>query len=673
MKRAPGDMVKGAAVTAKDGGGSARPFVDSQYPTVARGPATDPTVEVGAVGDLQPGMVLGKYRVVKRIAGGGMGAVYEAIHTGISKPVALKTMSPTLATDPRAATRFLREAGAASRLDHPHVVDVTDFGTDSGVSYLVMELLRGQDLSALIAREPNGLDPSLVADVMLAVCAGVFAAHESGVVHRDLKPQNIFLARTPLGEVVPKVLDFGISKRLDDELETGLTSSGAVMGTTHYLSPEQVAGRPLDLRSDQYSLGVILYEALTGRRPHDGTSMFAVMQSIGAGRFPQPRLVRPEIPVALEAVILKAMSARPADRFESVHGLGASLMAFASPKRRIMWSDYYERGRPAVTPAPGSYARIPLPAVCAEGGTVALDLKKEGAPLTPTQTRARESERREAPPVWKDTRSEPRPVPVLGTEEYLRTNPIHRTGPRRVIALLALLAGGVSAYTFLVEPRWRDRLPDGASPPGPAVERAGPGDPSRSAGPASPASEGLIPATPPTERPAGTGAPDPIQPAAPPVPAVPGSSTVAAPRSAGAPRPSSPATGSAAAERELGDVDREVAGTAAAGRVRAGSKARGGRPGGMLARKKAADLEGERALGSLFPQKPAPVSAPVTAPWRTPQPAAVVPPAVARPTTAPEAARPAVPSTVPPPVTPPPVPQLPPRPIINPGGAPILE
>ena len=173
--------------------------------------------------------MLGKYRIVRPLGSGGMAAVYEALHTGIGKPVAIKTLR-AVATDARAEARFLREAAAASRLDHPHVVDVTDFGTENGLSYLVMELLRGEDMGAVVARDPGTLDPTFVVDVMLAVCAGVFAAHESGVIHRDLKPQNIFLARTPLGELVPKVLDFGISKRIDEDVGSGLTNSGARAG-----------------------------------------------------------------------------------------------------------------------------------------------------------------------------------------------------------------------------------------------------------------------------------------------------------------------------------------------------------------------------------------------------------------------------------------------------------
>ncbi len=322
---------------------------------------------------LAPGTMLGKYRIVRPLGAGGMAAVYEALHTGIGKPVAIKTLR-AVATDARAEARFLREAAAASRLDHPHVVDVTDFGTENGLSFLVMELLRGEDMGALVERDPGTLDPTFVVDVMLAVCAGVFAAHESGVIHRDLKPANIFLARTPLGELVPKVLDFGISKRLDEEVGSGLTGSGAVLGTTHYLSPEQIAGKQLDVRCDQYALGVILYEALTGRRPHEGNTAYAVMHSIGEGNFVPPRKVRPDISPALESLLVRAMSIRAQDRFESVHEMGRALLPLASSKRRVIWSDYYERDRPPVSPSsPPSYLDPPRPPVSNDKGTMAID------------------------------------------------------------------------------------------------------------------------------------------------------------------------------------------------------------------------------------------------------------------------------------------------------------
>jgi serine/threonine-protein kinase len=311
----------------------------------------------------EPGTMLGKYQIVCRLGSGGMGSVYEAVHTGIAKPVAIKTLSNRLASEPRAQTRFLREAAAASRLNHPHVVDVNDYGAEDGVTYIVMELLRGEDLAGMLAREPAGMPIDVTADVMLAVCAGVFAAHEAGVIHRDLKPQNIFLAHTAIGDVVPKVLDFGISKLLDEQMSQTLTGTGTVMGTTPYLSPEQVAGHPVDGRSDQYTLGVILYECVTGRRPHDGDSLFAIMRSIADGQFVRPRQLRPDIPPAFEAVILRAMGFPPDRRYESVHALGQALLPFGSAKGRVIWADYFgtERGAENTAPLPASNSPRPEP------------------------------------------------------------------------------------------------------------------------------------------------------------------------------------------------------------------------------------------------------------------------------------------------------------------------
>jgi hypothetical protein len=320
-------------------------------------------------GDLHAGLVLGKYQIVRRLGSGGMGSVYEAVHTHIGKSVALKTMNPALASDPRAEARFMREAAAASRLGHPNVVDVTDYGSDQGVVYIVMEILRGDDLSTVVQHAPAGLDAHFVADVMLAVCAGVFAAHEKGVVHRDLKPQNIFLSRTPLGDVVPKVLDFGISKILDEEVVgAGLTNSGSVMGTTHYLSPEQVTGMPVDGRSDEFALGVILFECLTGQRPHHGDTVFTIMRAISEGRFQRPRVLRPDMLPALEAVILRALALRPEDRFPTVHAMGNGLLPFATPRAQVMWGDYFARPPAAGTafglatgPMNPVYAPTPAP------------------------------------------------------------------------------------------------------------------------------------------------------------------------------------------------------------------------------------------------------------------------------------------------------------------------
>ncbi len=284
-----------------------------------------------------------------------------------------------------------------------------------------MELMRGEDLAALIQRAPAGLDVAFIADVMLPVCAGVFAAHEKGVIHRDLKPQNIFLARTALGDVVPKVLDFGISKLIDEQANSALTNSGSVMGTTHYLSPEQVTGMPIDGRSDEFALGVILYECVTGRRPHEGETIFTIMRAISDGRFQRPMALRPDVPPAFEAVILQALSNRPDGRFPTVHMLGQALLPFASAKGRVMWAEYFDRGQP------GGASRSHANTGFAPGGwpaTMAVPGMMPGHPGAPAG----------------DTRSGVRPVSVMGSNELMRRQ--GSTARRAALLVLGLGAAG---------------------------------------------------------------------------------------------------------------------------------------------------------------------------------------------------------------------------------------
>jgi len=382
---------------------------------------------------LLPGMILGKYQIVQRLGSGGMGSVYEAVHRDISKPVALKTLAARLASEPNAQARFLREAASASRLTHPHVVDVTDFGSDGGITYLVMELLRGEDLAAALVREPMGLSVERITEIMLAVSAGVFAAHEVGVIHRDLKPPNIFLSRGSLDDIVPKVLDFGISKLLDEKMSSTLTGTGTVMGTTPYLSPEQVAGRPVDARSDQYSLSVILYECVTGRRPHEGETLFAIMRSIADGRFRRPRELRSDVPPAFEAVIMRAMSHDPARRFESVHALGRVLLPFASQRRQVLWGEYFGTGRisrnqvlPRTEPLPDLSHAVPSAAM---------------EPLDSTRT----GDRRRRP--------EPQAPEFVFVSEAVPQPPPRKRGPLVFGIIVLMMAGaGLGAYKMTQEP-----------------------------------------------------------------------------------------------------------------------------------------------------------------------------------------------------------------------------
>jgi serine/threonine protein kinase len=306
-----------------------------------------------------PGTRLGGFEILRLIGRGGMGAVYEAVDTQLSRTVALKTLTAGMANREAAVARFKLEAQAAAQLLHPNVVAVHAFGVDRGVAYMAMEYLRGETLSAAVARGP--LSAERTADIMLSVCAGVHEAHRAGIVHRDLKPGNIFLAQDWFGER-PKVLDFGISKLTGDTSD--LTGTGDIIGTSQYLSPEQAAGRrDLDARSDQYSLAVVLYECVTKVTPNAGENLYTLIRNIVEGRHRLVRQLRPELPAEFEAVIERAMSLKPDDRFTSMRQMGAALLPFASDPCKRQWSDHYAAERDpeaAPRPAPAREAALSL-------------------------------------------------------------------------------------------------------------------------------------------------------------------------------------------------------------------------------------------------------------------------------------------------------------------------
>ena len=301
----------------------------------------DGSVDGGDSDTLRPGTTLGRYEVRRLLGRGGMGCVYEAIHRDLKKRVAIKTLLPALASSSDAKQRFLREGEAASRIRHPHVVDVTDLGSEGSVIYLVMEYLEGEDLARSLARQ-GFLSPLEAADIMLPVAAAIATAHEQGVIHRDLKPENIFLARTAYGAIQPKVLDFGISKVLGDSRARALTGTAATMGTMHYLPPEQLrAAREADARSDQYGLGVIAYECVTGQRAFEEESFYILIKKIAEGEYVRPSVQRPGLPERMEAIIMRAMSLDPLARFDSVKQFGAALLEFAGETTRILWEPFF--------------------------------------------------------------------------------------------------------------------------------------------------------------------------------------------------------------------------------------------------------------------------------------------------------------------------------------------
>jgi len=283
----------------------------------------------------QPRVYSGRYEATHLVARGGMAQVYRAMDVQLDRPVALKVLFPELSVDRTFVERFRREAQAAANLSHPNIVPVFDWGEDDGAYFIVMEYIDGRPLSAVL-RDPTPMPPRQIATIGAGVAAALAFAHRHGVVHRDVKPGNVLI--TPEGDV--KVTDFGIARAVNTE--ESLTQTGAVMGTAAYFSPEQAEGKGVDARSDIYSLGVVLYEMAVGKPPFTGDSPVAVASKHVRDMPPLPREVNPAVPVALEAVIMKAMAKRPEDRYLSAEELRADLLRFADGRP-------VEAGDPGVT------------------------------------------------------------------------------------------------------------------------------------------------------------------------------------------------------------------------------------------------------------------------------------------------------------------------------------
>ncbi len=274
-----------------------------------------------------------KYRIEKRLGIGGMGTVYRARHLLIDRPVAIKVLNPRFVEDEAAQVRFRREAKAAGRLQHANAVGVTDFGsTSEGYVYIVMELLEGRTLREVLAKEAP-LDTARAVALMLQTAAAVAAAHEAGIIHRDLKPANIFIVQNSEVPAVVKVLDFGIAKlaaeSLEDDDSKTLTLVGVMIGTPRYMSPEQCDGAELTPAADVYSLGVILYEMLSGVVPFSGSTPLAIAMKHSAEEPRPPSEYVASIPPALEKVVLHALEKRPEDRPANAAEFRLELLATA--------------------------------------------------------------------------------------------------------------------------------------------------------------------------------------------------------------------------------------------------------------------------------------------------------------------------------------------------------
>ena len=262
-----------------------------------------------------------RYEIVRHLARGGMAEVYLAHDQLLDRRVALKVLFPEFARDPAFVQRFRREAQAAANLNHPNIVAVFDWGEEDGTYFIVMEYVEGRSVREAIQSD-GPLYPNLAADLASDIAGALGFAHRNGVVHRDVKPGNILL--TPQGQV--KVTDFGIARAAG--ASEGLTQTGSVMGTATYFSPEQAQGLPVDARSDVYSLGIVLYEMVCGVPPFSGESPISVAYKHVREEPTKPTVVNPDVPVALENIILTAMAKLPDGRYASADDMRADLARF---------------------------------------------------------------------------------------------------------------------------------------------------------------------------------------------------------------------------------------------------------------------------------------------------------------------------------------------------------
>ena len=301
-------------------------------------------------GDPSAPRIGGRYRLREAIGRGGMATVYRAHDEQLDRPVALKRLRAELDEHHRFTARFAGEARRAGSINHPNVVALYDVGDDEA-PYLVMELVEGGDLAALLRREGR-LEPARAAQLAADAAAGLQAAHDAGVIHRDVKPGNILLGPDGRGMVT----DFGIARATGEDT---LTRTGAVLGSVDYFSPEQTRGERAGQASDIYALGVVLYELLTARRPFHGDTPYATAVDRLNRPPPDPRAVEPEVPGGLAEIAMRAMAHEPADRYPTAAAMGAALTAWTElPARPSRVTPTVAAGLPASTDAGARNRRV---------------------------------------------------------------------------------------------------------------------------------------------------------------------------------------------------------------------------------------------------------------------------------------------------------------------------
>ncbi len=360
-----------------------------------------------------------KYRIVRLIGQGGMGAVYEGENTLIARRVAIKVLYSQIAGQQGVVERFEREAQAAGRIGNDHILEVLDMGTlDDGNRFMVMEYLDGETLGERTKR----LGP-LTADQIFPLArqllVGLAAAHHAGIIHRDLKPDNVFISRQKAGQAdFVKIIDFGISKFTQLDQDMKMTATGAVMGTPYFMSPEQAKGTGgADGRSDLYAVGVILYKTVTGRVPFDGETFNELLFKIVLSPMPQPRQLVPELDPAFETIIQKAMARDPDRRFQTAQEFIQALDA---------WKDA------------GTSVTVPPPEEIGLGaGASVIEPSRGGTQITPAETDAGPINESETKGTWSNAGGV---SPKKGGSTGLRIG---------LVALaLATIVGGAAAFVL---------------------------------------------------------------------------------------------------------------------------------------------------------------------------------------------------------------------------------
>lgn len=281
-----------------------------------------------------PGTLIANYRIEALIGSGGMGTVYRAVHEWTGREVALKFLHLGHSSEnPKALSRFRQEAQAAVALRHPNVIDVLHMGAHGGVAYMVLELLHGCSLRERLEQQGR-LSPPEACGCLLPIMDALATAHRAGLVHRDIKPDNIFLAKTPQQTMVPKLLDFGIAKIVGAPGLEGLTTTGGIIGTPAYMSPEQLHGQNVDARTDVWALGVVLYELLSGELPFaDSASIPALLVRLVSENIPLLHEAYPalELPAPVGAVVEGALQRDPQQRYSSVEVMSMALEEACKP------------------------------------------------------------------------------------------------------------------------------------------------------------------------------------------------------------------------------------------------------------------------------------------------------------------------------------------------------